>query len=73
MNKYILEVCKIGQLAACCKYLGCGTEGMECLKANPVFKATVDENWAKTQHVAQGDNCPGQQDLKTAKIEQANK
>lgn len=68
MNDYIKQVCKIGQGAACCKYLGGGVDGLECLKINPAFKGVIDEDWTKTQHVAQGDNCEGQKNLKTAEI-----
>lgn len=69
MNDYMKEVCKIGQGADCCRYLGAGTTGLECLKVNLVFKAAVDKSWATTDHVAQGDNCEGQENLSEAKIQ----
>lgn len=69
MNDYIMQVCKIGQGAACCKYLAGGVKGLECLKVNPSFKSIVDDNWAKNEHVAQGDNCEGQENLNEAQID----
>lgn len=68
MNEYIKQICKIGQGGACCKYLVMGTEGFECMKVNSAYKALIDEKWAKEQHVAQGDNCEGQANLKEAQI-----
>ena len=67
MNPHIKEVCKIGRGAACCKYLVMGTEGFECMKANPANKAIIDKNWELTEHVAQGDNCEGKEDLSEPK------
>lgn len=60
---YIKTVCKIGQGAECCKYLVAGIKGFECMKVNPAYKATVDANWETTPHVAQGNNCPGKEEL----------
>lgn len=63
MNEYIKQVCKIGRGADCCKYLVGGTKGLECMKFYPSMKKLIDKNWAKTEHVAQGDNCEGQENL----------
>lgn len=63
MNDYIRNVCKIGQGAECCKYLLLASTGFECAKVNPLDKTTVDKVWATTEHVAQGDNCEGKEDL----------
>jgi hypothetical protein len=52
----IKQVCKIGQGAACCKYLACGANGMECAKLSPVLMAAIDRREDMT---AKGDNCPG--------------
>lgn len=59
---YIIDVCKIGQGAACCKYLGVGSKGFECMKVSDL-KALIDDKWVKERHVAQGDNCPGKEEL----------
>ncbi len=59
LHSHLMNICKLGQGAECCKYLGSGEEGFECMKADPARKATVDVAWAHTRHVAQGDNCPG--------------
>lgn len=64
MNKYIETICKIGQGVACCRYLVVGTRGFECYKFNPKDKEVVDNNWATYKHVAQGDNCEGQEHLR---------
>lgn len=56
---YIDKVCKMGYGASCCKYLVMGTKGFECMKTDPKSKKIIDNDWAKTPHVAQGDNCDG--------------
>ena len=56
---HINSVCKMGQGASCCKYLVMGTKGFECMKTDPKNKKVIDDNWATTPHVAQGDNCEG--------------
>lgn len=68
LSEYIKQVCKIGQEASCCKYLVLGAGGFECMKADLANKKIVDDNWATTEHVAQGDNCEGQEELLTAQI-----
>lgn len=57
-KNYVKEVCKIGQGAACCRYLGAGTNGLECLKLDIDFAPLVDK---RTDMVAKGDNCEGVQ------------
>jgi hypothetical protein len=59
MNEIIKNTCKIGQGEKCCKYLVVGTGGFECMKLHN--KEFIDRQWAKTQHVAQGDNCEGKE------------
>lgn len=56
---YIDKVCKMGYGASCCKYLVMGTKGFECMKTDPKSKKVIDDDWAKTPHVAQSDNCKG--------------
>lgn len=63
MNDQIKNVCKIGQKADCCKYLVMGPKGFECSKFHPEDRAVIDRNWAVTEHVAQGDNCEGVENL----------
>ena len=67
MKNYLKHVCKIGQGAECCKYLVAGSKGFECMRIEPANKSIIDKNWARTKHVAQGDNCMGQEDLHLAK------
>jgi hypothetical protein len=59
LSKYIEEVCKIGQMHACCRYLGASSHGMCCLKQTE-HKALLDRRAALRLMHAQGDNCPGQ-------------
>ena len=59
-NKHVKDVCKMGQGASCCKYLVMAPgKGWECMRTNPKNKKVIDDNWATTPHVAQGDNCDG--------------
>lgn len=62
MEKHIEVTCKIGQGAACCKYLVVGARGFECMKVNPASKLLIDFNWEVYKHTAQGDNCDGVSD-----------
>lgn len=52
---YIKTVCRIGQGAACCRYLTMGPGGWRCEKLT-TLRATLD---AANHMVARGDNCPG--------------
>jgi hypothetical protein len=64
MNQNVINICKIGQGANCCKYLLAGTEGFECAK-HEGEKQMIDRVWNETKN-AQGDNCEGlsKEDLK---------
>lgn len=59
ITDHVRLICKIGEGEKCCKYLVMGTEGFECMKADKESKKIVDDNWAVTSHVSQGDNCTG--------------
>ena len=63
LPKHIIDVCKIGQGNDCCKYLVCGAKGFECMKVDSSMKKIIDNTWATTHHVAQGDNCEGEINL----------
>lgn len=56
---HVLNVCRIGQGADCCKYLVMGAHGFKCMKINESTKVLIDDNWVRNHHVAQGDNCDG--------------
>lgn len=60
MNKYLSEVCKIGQGKACCRYIVAGAKGIECAKTTSL-KPTIDARVESM--VAQSDNCDGVTDL----------
>ena len=51
-------VCKMGQGAATCRYLVCGSDGFECAKHSE-FRSTIDARVAAGTFVAQGDGCEG--------------
>lgn len=57
-NRHIKEICKIGQVKECCRYLVCSSEGFECVKHSEL-KALLDNRVKNNSIVAQGDNCNG--------------
>jgi len=57
-NNHVNNICKMGQGADCCKYLVMG-KAWECMRVDLTNKKVIDDNWAVTPHVAQGDNCNG--------------
>ena len=57
-KKYINNVCKIGQGSKCCRYLGAGAKGFECLK-NTSLKEMLDKRVKNKTIIARGDNCQG--------------
>lgn len=61
-NGHIMTVCKIGQGAACCRYLTCGAGGFECGKLNGL-KQAIDIRVATM--TAKSDNCEGKQGVLT--------
>lgn len=56
--KYVEETCKMGQGKECCRYLGVGSKGWECLKLT-TFKKVIDARHDAGEMIAQGDNCGG--------------
>jgi hypothetical protein len=55
---YVEAVCKIGQGAECCRYLGAGASGFCCMK-NTSVKKLLDQRAALKTMAAQADNCDG--------------
>lgn len=56
ISPQVMDVCKIGQKAACCKYLVMGHLGFECGKLIPEIKKELDR---QKDMVAKSDNCEG--------------
>lgn len=56
--EYTKTVCKMGQGAACCRYLAMAPDGYSCEK-HATLKKYLDYRVATRSMVAQGDNCPG--------------
>lgn len=57
-TNYLQEICKIGQGAACCRYVVAGADGITCAKLTEV-KATIDKRVADGLFTATSDNCEG--------------
>jgi hypothetical protein len=59
-KNWVRDVCKVGQGAACCRYLALGplAIGWMCAK-HTALKDTLDERVAEGTLKAQGDNCAG--------------
>ena len=49
--------CHIGQGARCCRFLGAGTSGLECLAVISAFRLAVDQKARNGQMVARGEAC----------------
>ena len=56
---YFKTVCRLGEGAACCRYLVVGETGPECVKLDPDHRAVIDERVADGLVTARGDNCEG--------------
>jgi hypothetical protein len=54
-DKYVMDVCKMGQGGNCCRYLGRGN-GWECFKESGL-KSSIDSRVKNM--TAQSDNCKG--------------
>lgn len=52
-------VCKIGQRAACCRYLIVSSDGFGCAKNVPDLRTLLDVRVVQESITARGDNCPG--------------
>ena len=57
-NEYVMNTCKLGQGAECCRYLTMGIDGWECAKNKPLARI-IDERFKADMMNAQGDNCEG--------------
>jgi hypothetical protein len=57
--QHVIDVCKIGKGAQCCRYLAVGQQGFICLKFTS-NKSYLDARVAANSMRAHGDNCEGQ-------------
>lgn len=55
-NDRLNDICRVGQGSKCCRYIGAGVEGLECLK-HTELKSQIDMRVKRM--IAQGDNCRG--------------
>ena len=58
-DDYVKDICKIGQGAACCRYLALSGGVWSCEKSVPQQKMYLDQRVADGSINARGDNCPG--------------
>lgn len=57
-DEHAKDVCKVGQGADCCRYIGMGPKGWSCLKHSNM-KPFLDGRVAAGTMNARGDNCEG--------------
>ena len=58
-SSHVEEICKVGQGAACCRFLVGGAEGLRCAKLYPELAEQIERRHAVGAMIARGDNCPG--------------
>lgn len=58
-DEYVDKTCKIGQGAACCRYLVMGHKGFECMKGVHSVALTIDQRIIAGTYHSLGDNCQG--------------
>jgi hypothetical protein len=59
-DEWIKGVCRIGQGAACCRYLTMSPTGWDCEKKTQLG-LVLDARVARGEMTARGDNCKGAQ------------
>ena len=55
----LVNICRVGQGAACCRYIVSGGNGIECVKHEPNLNQQINERVREGLFIAQGDNCEG--------------
>lgn len=55
----LVNTCRVGQGAACCRYIVSGGDGVECAKHEPDLNRQINERIKEGLFIAQGDNCEG--------------
>ena len=58
---HVWTVCRPGEGAATCRYLGSDGSGWRCLKLLEDYAAMLDERAAEGTIQARGDNCEGRE------------
>lgn len=64
---YEKTVCKAGEGADCCSFLGVGGKGWMCLKKGE-FEALIEKRRLEKTMVAMSDNCSGPPDFEVTKV-----
>jgi len=57
-DEHVRNICKIGKGEDCCRYLGLGENGFECLKYTE-YALQLDLRVFEKTITARGSNCPG--------------
>lgn len=60
----VKDICKLGQGENCCRYLGLGEKGFECLKYTE-YALQLDLRVFEKTITARGNNCPGIREIIT--------
>lgn len=73
-EKHLVEVCEMGKIENCCRYLVMGSEGFECAKQPSLIstRRALDEKAQRGEMIAMGDNCEGMIGQGEAKEQSAN-
>lgn len=68
-EKHLMEVCKMGKIESCCRYLVMGRDGFTCAKQPELIstRKALDEKAKRGEMIAMGDNCEGMTDQGEAK------
>ena len=57
-TKHLTTVCRLGEGAACCRYVVASGGGIMCAKHDEIA-SRLDQYAVSGAMVARGDNCPG--------------
>ena len=57
-EKWMRDVCRIGQGVLACRYLMTGDGGLSCEKLTEIHRL-LDQRADSGRSLARGDNCPG--------------
>lgn len=58
-DEHAINVCKVGQREACCRYLSLAEGGWSCQKLTGSMRELIDRRFAEGRTKSKGDNCDG--------------
>lgn len=59
VSTHLKEICRIGQGAACCRFIVGDGDGLHCAKLAPEWAVQINVRHIAGTMTAKGDNCPG--------------